>query len=52
MPTRGNNTLFDGGSGRMHGIFDPVLALLHFDLGRTPDTNNRDATRELCEALL
>jgi hypothetical protein len=30
-------TFLDRGAGRMHGVIDAVLALLHLDLGRAAD---------------
>src|SRR5439155_12201569 len=37
---------------RMHRIIDAILALLHLDLGRTADPNNRNAAGQLRQTLL
>ena len=36
----------------MHGIIDAILALLHFDLCRAADADDRDAAREFGEPFL
>jgi hypothetical protein len=36
----------------VHGVIHAVLALLHFDLGRAADADDRDTTRELSETFL
>ena len=48
----GDDALLDRGAGRVHGVVDPVLALLHLDLGRAADADHRDAARELRQPLL
>src|SRR4029078_374691 len=48
----GNDTLYDGRTGRVEGVIDAVLLLLHLDLGRAANADNRDAARELGKALL
>ena len=51
-PTARHNPLLDRGAGRVHGVLDPVLALLHLDLGRTADADDGDAAGKLRQPLL
>ena len=46
------DAFLDGGAGRMHGIIDAILALLHLDLRRAADADYRDAAREFGQPLL
>ena len=46
------DAFLDRGAGRVHGVIDAILALLHLDLGRAADADHRDAARELGEPLL
>ena len=48
----GDDAFFDRGAGRVHGVLDTVLALLHLDLGGTADTDHRHAAGQLGQALL
>ena len=48
----GNDTLLNRGAGCVHGVLDAVLALLHFDLGRSADADDGDAAGELGQPLL
>ena len=52
MATRSRDTLLDRRTGRVHGVVNPVLALLHLDLGGTADPDHRHAARELRKPLL
>ena len=48
----GHDALLDRGAGRVHGVLDAVLALLHLDLGRAADADDRDAAGQLGQPLL
>ena len=48
----GDDAFFNGGPGRVQGVVDAVLLLLHFDLGCTADADDGDAAGELGETLL
>ena len=48
----GDNALFHRGAGCVPGVLYPVLALLHLDLGRTADPDNRHAAGQLSQPLL
>src|SRR6266853_932394 len=48
----GDHALLDRGSGRMHGVFDTILAFLHLDLGRTTDADDRNAAGQFRQSLL
>ena len=48
----GDDALLDRGLGRLHRVLDAVLLLLELDLGGRADLDDRDATRQLREALL
>ena len=48
----GDDALFDGRAGRVQRVLDARLLLLHLDLGRRADADDRDAADELREALL
>src|SRR6185436_5258018 len=48
----GDDALLERRTGRLDGVLDTVLLLLHLGLGRGPDLDHGDATRQLCEALL
>src|SRR5262249_52371868 len=48
----GDNAFLDRGTGRVHGVFDPVLTLLHFGFRGAADADDRDATGELRQPLL
>src|SRR5262249_43650914 len=50
--TARKDAFLDRGAGRVHCIIDPVLALLHLDLGRTADADHRYAAGELGKPLL
>src|SRR5581483_5056006 len=41
-----------GGAGGLQRVLDAVLLLLHLGLGRRADLDDRDAARQLREALL
>src|SRR5206468_8175271 len=45
-------TLLEGSPGRLQRVLDAVLLLLHLGLGRSADLDDRDAARQLGEALL
>ena len=47
----GNDPLFRGRSGRVEGVIDKVLALLHLGFGRGAGLDDRDAAGDLREAL-
>ena len=47
-----NDPFLDGRAGGMEGIIDPVLLLLHLELGRAADADHRDAADEFRQALL
>src|SRR5579883_3392051 len=47
-----DDALLDRRAGRVHGVVNPVLALLHLDLGRAADPDHRHAARELRQPLL
>src|SRR3954469_19467703 len=51
-PAAGDEALLDGRTGRGESVLDPVLLLLELDLGGRADLDDRDATRQLGEALL
>src|SRR5262249_35574315 len=51
-PPAGDNALLDRGTGRVHGVLDPVLTLLHFGFRGAADADDRDATGELRQPLL
>ena len=48
----GDDALFDGRARRVQRVLDAGLLLLHLDLGRRADLDDRDAADELGEALL
>src|SRR5215471_3001948 len=48
----GDDPLFDGRLGRVHGVLDAGLLLLHLGLGGSPDLDDSDAAHELGQALL
>src|SRR5699024_6531352 len=48
----GDIALFDRRPRRSESVVDAQLLLLHLDLGRRADVDDRNAARELCEALL
>src|SRR5206468_138031 len=48
----GDDALLDRGLGRMHGILDPVLALLDLDLGGAADLDDGHAAGKLGQPLL
>src|SRR6202043_2645024 len=48
----GNDTLLDGRTGRMQGIFHARFLLLHFGLGRGADIDNGNTAGELGQTLL
>src|SRR5271167_2648590 len=47
-----NDAFLDGGLGRVHRVVDTILLFLNLDLGRTTDTDHRDAAGEFSQALL
>src|SRR5215213_7806928 len=51
-PAPGDNSLFQGRAGRLEGVLDAVLLLLHLRLGGRADLHDGDAAGELGEALL
>src|SRR5206468_4931554 len=48
----GDDALLERRAGRLHGVLDPVLLLLHLGLGRSADLDHGDAARQLREPLL
>ena len=48
----GDDALFDGRLGGVHGVLDAGLLLLHLGLGRGTDVDDGDTADELREALL
>src|SRR5690606_28344178 len=48
----GDDSLFHGRTGRVKGVFDAGLLLLHLDLRGRADAHHGDTTDELREALL
>ena len=50
--TAWQDAFLDGGAGRVHGVINAILALLHFDLRRAPDADHRDAACEFGQPLL
>src|SRR6185295_11381909 len=48
----GDDALLDGRAGRVHRVLDARLLLLHLDLGRRADADDRDAADELGQTLL
>src|SRR5205085_699111 len=48
----GDDALLDGRAGRVHGVLDARLLLLHLDLGGRADADDRDAADQLGQALL
>src|SRR5215208_6060331 len=48
----GDDALLDRGADRVHRVVDSILLLLDLDLGRAADADDRDAARELRQALL
>ena len=50
--TAGDDTLFDGGLGRRHGVLDTVLLFLQLDLGGGTDLDDGHATGQLGQPLL
>ena len=48
----GDDALLERCAGRLEGVLDAVLLLLHLGLGRGADLDDRDAARQLREALL
>src|ERR1700720_793981 len=51
-PAAWQDAFLDSRTGRVHGIIDAILALLHLDLRSTADADDRDAAREFGEPLL
>ena len=47
-----HDAFLDGRAGRVQRVVDAVLALLHLDLGRAADLDDRDAAGQLGQALL
>src|SRR5207237_2636337 len=47
-----NDALLEGRAGGLQRVLDAVLLLLHLGLGRSADLDDRDAARQLGEALL
>jgi hypothetical protein len=43
------NAFFNGCTGCVQGVIDPVFALFHFDLSRTSNFDHCNAARKLCE---
>src|SRR5204862_6516904 len=50
--TARDDTLFYGGSGRVHRVVHEVLVLLHLDFGGAADADYRNAAGELREPFL
>src|SRR6201999_3738298 len=50
--TAGHDALLEGRAGRLEGVLDAVLLLLHLRLGGRADLHDGDAAGELGEALL
>src|SRR5438552_4162950 len=50
--TTGDDAFFDGRAGRMEGILDAGLALLHFGFSRGADVDDSHTTGELGQAFL
>src|SRR4029077_13443061 len=48
----GDDALFHGRASRVHRVLDARLLLLHLDLGRRADADDRDAADELGQTLL
>src|SRR4029077_16744124 len=48
----GDDALLERRAGRLDGVLDAMLLLLHLGLGRSADLDHRDAARQLREALL
>ena len=48
----GDDALLERRAGRLHGVLDAMLLLLHLGLGRSADLDHRDAARQLREPLL
>ena len=48
----GDDAFLDRGAGRVHGVLDAILALLHLDLGGAADADHRNAAGELGQPLL
>src|SRR5213079_2997167 len=48
----GDDALFEGRAGRLEGVLDAVLLLLHLRLGGRADLHDGNAAGELGEALL
>src|SRR5215203_1277315 len=51
-PAAGDDALLRGRARRVDGVLDAHLLLLHLGLGRRADADDRDAARELRQALL
>ena len=47
----GDDAFLDRGAGRVHGVVDAILALLHLDLGGAADPDDRHAAGELGQPL-
>src|SRR5215813_3589215 len=47
-----HDPFLDRGAGGVERVLDPVLLLLHLDLGGAPDANHRHAARKLGQPLL
>src|SRR6185436_7726468 len=47
-----DDALLEGRAGRLEGVLDAVLLLLHLGLGGSADLDHRNAARQLGEALL
>src|SRR5215831_8930623 len=50
--TTRDDAFLDRGPRRVGSVIDPVLPLLHLDLGGAADPDHRDTTGELCQPLL
>ena len=50
--TARDDAFFDGRAGRVQGVFDAGLLLLHFGFGRGADIDDGDAAGELGQAFL
>src|SRR5579883_3475445 len=48
----GDDAFLDRGAGRVHRVFDAILALLHLDLGRAADADHRNTAGQLRQPLL
>src|SRR5262245_59523961 len=50
--TAWNDAFFDGGLRRVQCVFNASFQFLHFKLGRSADSNNRDAAGKLSQTFL